>query len=343
MKKRILALVLCFLIMRASFAAFAQPIRSFTDDAGRSVVLPTQIQRIAVTGQMSQIAILAIAPDMLVGVASAWDEEEKAYVPECCHDLPVLGQIYGGKGEWNPEQLLLLSPDLVIDIGETKGSLAQDLDRLSTQTGIPFVHVSSSLFTMDETYRKLGSILNRTDEGERLAAYCKAVCDRAVELSQKVEKADLLYLTAADGLGVIAKDSYHSEVIDLLGNNLAVVDSPSSKGTGNEIDLEQLLIWNPDYLLLAPGSVHELNGDAWQKLTAIRQGQILQVPYGPYNWLGFPPSSQRLLGMIWLGKMLYPEEAQYDLYQETAEYFKLFYHHELTREQFDELTAFVSR
>ena len=28
--------------------------------------------------------------------------------------------------------------------------------------------------------------------------------------------------------------SYHAEIIDLLGDNVAVIDSPSSKGNGNE-------------------------------------------------------------------------------------------------------------
>ena len=34
-------------------------------------------------------------------------------------------------------------------------------------------------------------------------------------------------------LNVLAKDSYHSELVDLLTENVAVVDNPSSKGSGN--------------------------------------------------------------------------------------------------------------
>ena len=55
--------------------------------------------------------------------------------------------------------------------------------------------------------------------------------------------------------------------------------------------------------------------------------------------MGFPPSAQRLLGLMWMGKLLYPEAADYDLYTEVAQYYELFYHCELTREQFDALVA----
>ena len=60
---------------------------------------------------------------------------------------------------------------------------------------------------------------------------------------------------------------------------------------------------------------------------------------GPYNWMGFPPSVQRYLGMMWIGQLLYPDTAQYDLYTEVATYFKLFYHSELTQAQYDALVA----
>ena len=48
---------------------------------------------------------------------------------------------------------------------------------------------------------------------------------------------------------------------------------------------------------------------------------------------------QRLLGMLWMGKVLYPDEADWDMYEETARHFELFYHCGLTREQYDALVA----
>jgi iron complex transport system substrate-binding protein len=48
---------------------------------------------------------------------------------------------------------------------------------------------------------------------------------------------------------------------------------------------------------------------------------------------------QRLLGMMWMEKLLYPDAADYDLYAEVAQYFKLFYHCELSEEAFNALVA----
>ena len=55
--------------------------------------------------------------------------------------------------------------------------------------------------------------------------------------------------------------------------------------------------------------------------------------------MGFPPSVQRYLGMLWLGELLYPEETDYDLYQEVKTYYDLFYHCDLTEEQYEALVA----
>ena len=173
------------------------------------------------------------------------------------------------------------------------------------------------------------------------ADYCESVYARTKAIAESVDKVDLLYCLGEQGLNVIAKDSYHSEVIDLLSNNLAVVDSPSSKGSGNEVDMEQILLWNPDYILFAPDSIYDTVAEdpVWQQVTAIREGQYYEVPFGPYNWMGFPPSVQRLLGMMWMAEVLYGDAVDYDLQSEVSEYFSLFYHCELTDAQYQELVA----
>ena len=354
MKKtqRLLALLLA-LVMTLSLAACgaqktltedentAPETRVFTDSVGREVTVPAQIDQVAVSGPMAQIVLFALCPDKLVGISNAWDESAAQYLDTEYYNLPLLGQLYGGKGELNLETLLESGAQVVIDVGEAKGSIVEDLDALQEQTAIPFVHIDAALATMDETYTLLGDLLGMPDEAKTLADYCRSTYDRALTIADSVEKANLLYITGDAGLNVIARGAYHAEVIDLLSNNLAVVDDPSSKGTGNEVDMEQILNWNPDVILFAPDSIYDtVAGDAaWQGVTAIQNGAYYEVPMGPYNWMGFPPSVQRLLGMLWMAKVLYPEAADYDLYTEAAQYFKLFYHCDLTREQYDALVA----
>lgn len=347
MKKWIaLLLAVCMLFALIGCTAKTAPASAkpeefmFTDSVGRTVVLPTNIERVAISGPLAQIVVFALCPDKLVGIAQKWDKTAEKYLATEYYNLPELGQLYGGKGELNLETLLASGAQVVIDVGEPKGSIAEDLDALSEQTGIPFVHITATIGTMGDAYRKLGELLHMPDEAEALAAYCDGTYAKIAKLAERVEKVDLLYITGDKGLNVIARGSYHAEIIDLLSNNLAVVDNPSSKGTGNEVDMEQIMLWNPDVILFAPGSVYASVGSdpMWGDIAAIRNGAYYEVPFGPYNWMGFPPSVQRLLGMLWMAKLLYPEAADYDLYTEVAEYFKLFYHCDLSESDYHKLT-----
>ena len=201
------------------------------------------------------------------------------------------------------------------------------------------MHITMDLATMDETYRRLGELLGREEEAQVLADYCREVYDRTVAIGESVQKTRLLYITGETYTGVIAKNSYHSPIIDMLSDNLAVLESPSSKGTGNETDLEQIMTWDPDMIVFASRSTYEAaqNDPLWQAVRAVAEGNYVLVPQMPYNFMGFPPSVQRLLGMTWMAKTLYPDAAQYDLYEEIARHFKLFYHCDLTQEMFDAL------
>ena len=316
--------------------------RVFTDSVGREVEVPAQIDKVALSGPMAQIVLFALCPDKLVGVSNAWSTEAEQYLDEKYFTMPEIGQLYGGKGELNPETLLQSGAQIVIDVGEPKGSIAEDLDALQEQTGIPFVHITATTETTGDAYRMLGDLLNMKDEAETLAAYCENIYDRTVSIAGSVEKANVLYVTGDMGQNVIAAGSYHAEILDLLTNNLAVVDEPSSKGTGNEVSMEQILTWDPDVVIFAPESIYDTVADdaAWQSVTAIKNGAYYEVPFVPYNWMGFPPSVQRYLGMMWLSKVLYPDAtAEYDLFSDVQEYYKLFYHCDLTQAQFDALVA----
>ena len=352
--KRLLALVLALVMSLSLFACGqkqqkdktddgtqTETTRVFTDSCGREVTVPADIQKIAVSGPLAQMVVFAIAPDRMVGVANAWDESAKSYFDAKYLELPLLGQLYGGKGELNLETLLAAAPDVVIDVGEPKDSMAEDLDALQEQTGIPFVHIDAYLASMDDTYAMLGDLLAMPNEAQGLADYCRYAYDKVKAIADSVEKVDLLYVIGEEGLNVIAKGSYHAEAIDMLCNNLAVVDEPSSKGTGNEVDMEQILNWNPDAVIFAPDSIYSTVADNenWQTIPAIKDGRYYEVPMGPYNWMGFPPSVQRILGMQWMAKVLYPDAADYDMYETTQTYFQLFYHCDLTAEQYAALTA----
>ena len=277
-----------------------------------------------------------------MGLATKWYDSAEGIIADEYFDLPYFGQLYGS-ADLNIEELALADPQIIIDIGEPKDSIVEDLDTLQEQTTIPSVFVSATLETMPETFRTLGKLLGKEEKGEELAQFCERVYNRTISIMEEVgdNKVNALYVIGEEGLNVLANGSYHAELIDMLTNNIAVVDNPLSKGTGNEVTMEQIALWNPDFVIFAPDSIYDTVAemDTWSEISAIANDRYIEVPDGPHNWMDSPPSVQRYLGMIWLTAELYPEYCDYDVKAEIFEYYELFYGCELTDEQYENLTA----
>ena len=344
MKQKIVSLLMMITILFSGCASDA-PVpesRTFTDSCGRVVTLPQEIDSIAPSGAMTQMVLLPLASDLFCGLASDWSSDAELYLSEDILSLPIYGQIYGGKGDVNFETVLSLSPDLIIDIGESKDGIGEDMDNISEQTGIPTVHIDSSLAGMADTYRLLGELLGRNERAVELVDYCDDTIARTRQIMESVgeqNRKSVIYCLGDQGLNVLAKDSYHAELLDMLCNNAAVLEAPVSSGMGNEVDMEQLLLWNPEVILFAPDSVYDsvAADPLWSELSAIKSNTYYQGPQGPYNWMGMPPSINRYMGMIWLTSILYPDYADYDLFDETSRYYKLFYGCDLTDQMYHDL------
>ena len=314
----------------------------FTDDCGREVELPSDIHRIVATGPLSQIVLYTIAPDKMVGLAAKWSASAEGIVPEEYRDLPYFGQLYN-TANLNVEELALAGPQVIIDIGQVMSTGSEDMDTLQQQTGIPTIFLEGSSESLPQTYRTLGKLLGREEAAEQLAAFCEKVYSRTLAIMEQVgeNKVTALYIKGEGGTNVLPKGSSHAQTLDLLTDNLAVVDSPSSKGSGNEVTMEQIALWNPELILFDADSIYDTvsQQDTWQTLSAISGHRYLEVPESPWNWMGTPDAAQRYLGMIWLTQQLYPEYCDYDPKAEILEFYELFYHCTLTEQQYADLTA----
>jgi iron complex transport system substrate-binding protein len=315
--------------------------RPFTDDIGRTVEIPEEITRVAVSGPLAQIMLYALAPETMVGLAVKWYDSAEGIIPQEYLELPYLGQIYNS-ADLNVEELALTEPQLILDVGQELSASAEELDGLQERTNIPAVYVACSLETMPQTFRKLGELLGREEQAEELAAYCERVYTRMVSIMDAVgeNKVSALYIMGEEGLHVLARDSYHSELLNMLTENLAAVENPSGKGSGNEVTMEQIALWDPEFILFGPDSIYAEAAElpVWAELDAIGRGNYVEVPQGPHNWMGTPPSVQRCLGMLWLTARLYPTYCDYDVKAEVLEYYELFYHCTLSDAQYEQLT-----
>lgn len=69
----------------------------------------------------------------------------------------------------------------------------------------------------------------------------------------------------------------------------------------------------------------------------MKEGKVYGTPNAPFSWMDRPPASNRIVGIRWLSGLLYPEYLNFDVDDEVREFFRLFYHKELTDEQLENI------
>lgn len=347
MKQRILALFLalclCLPLAACGKKQGYDPLegvqtRVVTDSAGRQVEIPADIRRVAPSGSTAQMILMPIAYDLLAGLASSPSAAQMPYFPEEVRYLPTFGQFYGSKANLNMESLIDARPQIIIDLGDKKDSIADDMDRIQKQAGIPTVFIEANLDDMAAAYRTLGDILNRSDMAESLAQFIEKTVSMARENSAKIpenQRLSVLFGTGSTGLACNAAGSVQADVIDLVGAvNAIIPQEVSNRGGGTTVSLEEVYAVEPDVILLSTGGPYDtLAQGEWAGLQAVQSGKYYEIPGLPYDWMSSPPSVNRVLGIWWLGNLLYPELYDYDMVQVAREYYGLFWHYDLTEEE----------
>ncbi|MDR3295502.1 MAG: ABC transporter substrate-binding protein [Clostridiales Family XIII bacterium] len=311
--------------------------QEFTDSAGRTVTLPAAIDTIAPSGAYAQVFLYTLCPEKLIGLSGPFSRKQKEYVDEAYWSLPVFGQFYGKNATMNFEEIIKAAPDVIIDVGEVKDGIGADMDGVQAQTGIPVIFVEATLRSMADAYDALGGVLGVQERAADLSGYVRDVLAVADENNAKIpagEQLRVLFGGGEYGLNVSGAGSVHAEVLDAAGaENVAVLGHVSDSG-GDEVSVEQVLLWDPDVVILAPDSNYGdiFKDSVWADVAAVRRGTVYEVPSGPYSWLDRPPSVQRALGVLWLGNLLYPNLYDFDMAKKTTEFFRLFWNYGLSEE-----------
>ncbi len=335
-------LISLLIIVTLSFSLFAQgqmeessqsQMRSFTDDLGRVVSLDTEITKVAPSGSMAQVVLLTFDPSLLVGTTPKTSAEEAAYYSSDISKLPVFGTFYGKKANLNKEALMVAGPQVVIDIGEIKGSkedMIADLDNLQSQIGIPVVFIESYLDGTAKTYTRLGELLGMEERGDELSQFA----DEAVKYAEKIKNSEksektFYYSSSSDGLMAIPKGNFHGEVLEAVGGINAV--STKLASGNNQISLEELFNLDPDYIFLSDENAFKevTESKLWSTLSAVKSGNVYMIPTLINNWIDSPPSVNRLIGIYYAAEVLYPEAAAISTEEKAKEFYSLFYGYEL--------------
>lgn len=314
--------------------AQAETSQVFVDDLGREVVLPAEITRIAPSGSNAQVIVMQIAPEKLVGLAGKLGSEEKTIYPDFTHDLPAFGTLYGKKANLNKETLILANPELVIDVGDIKGSvesMAKELDDVSASVGVPVIFIEANMDNYPEVFRRLGKLLGYEERGEQLALYYEQAVAEIEQYSK--DSRPTVYITSSnDGLEAVIGGKSHAQCAEKAGAEVVVTSSVAqANGT---ISLETLYMLDPEYIFAYTEEGYRTitTGSDWANLQAVRNGRVYLVPSMPHGFIDQPVCSNRIIGLFYLADIFYPE-AGIDIVQRTIEFYSLFYRAEITESQ----------
>lgn len=314
--------------------------QTIKDMAGREVTINKDVKKVYSTSPIGTMIMYTFDDKKVAGLNFELSKEEKMYTTKEYQALPNLGGWYGKGKTGNVEEIMKVKPDFVLSSGLDKTSI-ENADKLQKQLGIPVVLVDSDLDKLGEMYKFLGKTLNDEARGKELATYCEDTLKNAKEIAAKIpedKKVTVYYAEEATGLNTDPSGSPHSQIIDIVGaKNVADVKMTSGYGR-TEVSMEQVMAWNPSYIIASVDNGYEgsgsydtiLKSSSWSKIKAVKDGNVYQTPTAPFNWFDRPPSVNTVIGVKWAQNLLYPEYANYDMKEETKKFYKLFYHRELT-------------
>ena len=309
---------------------------SFTDSTGRQVELPREVTRVAPASPLADIMLFPIAAEQMVGWSSAPGSAAAGVFGSSYRDLPELGKIDAAPADFAREAVLASAPQVIVDVGKWDEEYRAGLDSLQEDLGIPVILIDGALDASGDAFRLLGQALGKTDLGEQLGAYADGIISdvrtRTASIARE-QRLRVYYGEGEDGLTTLVAGSVHAEVFEMAGAAL-VTDEGSVRAQRGEgmVSLGQVLAWNPDAIVFGPDSIGKTVAEdaSWASLDAVRDKRCYTVAGEPYNWIGRPPGPNRLLGVQWLGSVLYPETFTYDMVARTKEFYSLFYRCDLT-------------
>ena len=343
MRKLLAILMILSMVFAMTVCASAETTpetRTVTDVWNREVEIPYEVNSIVCLGSMGpRFAAYLNVVDMMVGAEDSDIENmtvRSDYSPvyhDQLKELPSVGA-GGGSGDNNgyAEAIIQAQPDVII-----AGFNEDACEELQTQTGIPVVSIRyRTQGFIDEGFhrsmRVFAEVVGAQERCEEVLAYvdaCKAdLNDRTKDVPD--EDKPKVYTGAVTFNGrhgfaftyvnfpaftaVNAKNVADVLLQERTGDAAADAAASGKAYIGNdgfEVDLEQIIEWDPDMIFLDPGNMDLVNDEYannpgfFDSLRAIQEGQVYTMP--STNYMG-PNVTYLLINAYYTGTVLYPEQ-----------------------------------
>lgn len=296
MKKLISLFLALSMVLSLALAVSAD---ALTDQAGRTVEIASVPERIVSGYYISTSALIALGlEDKMVGIEAKANKRAiyALSAPELI-DLPNVGTAK----EFDLEGCIALEPDLVILPLKLKPAAAT-LEEL----GIPVLLVNpETQEQLEEMLTLLGKAAGAEERAQALLDFIAAQRDMLAEALADLP-CPTVYLAGNSALLSTAGDAmYQSDMIRLAGGQNAAAEIADTYWV--EISYEQLLAWDPEYILLASDATYTVDDvladPNLAECTAVKNGNVLHMPDKAEAWDSPVPSG--ILGAVWLANALH--------------------------------------
>ncbi|GAB6909352.1 Periplasmic binding protein [Desulfosarcina cetonica] len=319
--------------------------RTITDMAGRKVQVPVTIHTVLATAPPPTTFVYMLAPDKLGGWLGRISKNDTQFIPKAYRDLPTFGW---GRRAMNYEAYIAARPDLVF-AGCEPGMDPSRAELTQAKMGtIPVVCVDDTRNAVGyaPTLRFIGNLLGVADRAEVLIRYYETVLDevrRKVATIAEKDRVRVYYAEGNNGLSTDPSGSPHAQLIDVCGG-LNVADCQLAAGSGmTPVTLESVLMWRPEVIITTSQAfaMHAAGNASWQKTPAVKNRRVHLTPSQPFNWFDRPPGVNRIVGIPWTARILYPTLfSQAWLEGKVREFYSLYYHHTLSEAELGSLLGF---
>jgi iron complex transport system substrate-binding protein len=313
--------------------------RTIIDMLGNTITVPDPLQRVALFGGPSgQVAYLLGVRDKVCAVSKAMKASDLlAQVDPSMSTMPAPR---GTAGHIQLETMIMAEPQLVV-AGELDGSI------VSKKTGLPVAYIKSDMgggqAVLKKDIRFYARVFDAQARGEQFIEYLDRITALVRSRTADIEPAQRKVVFHGYGpahLVTLGGDTFIKERIDIAGcvNATDRIDT-TGKREGlhfglDEVSMEQVLMWNPDLLIIDTGTPQSILDDPrWQAVKAVRRKQVFVQPIGIFIW-DRPTAEAAVLHPLWLAKIAYPERFKdVDMVAEVTRFYKEIMGFELTRDQ----------
>jgi len=286
-----------------------------SDKLGREVTIEEEPKTLASGYYISTSLLIALGvQNELVGVEAKADKRNlySLSAPEI-QSLPSIGTAK----EFDLEGCAALAPDLVIVPAKLKDSIPQ-----MEEMGLTVLAVKpenqAGLFGAIEL---LAQATNTTARGEELEM---AIDSNLAALAEAVAGTDAPSVYLAGNSSVLETAGpamYQNTMIENANGTNAAASVEDTYWA--EVSYEQILDWNPDYIILASDAEYDvdsvLNDAALADCTAVKESHVYQLPHAVEAVDSPVPAS--FLGSVYLASVLHPEQVTEEYYHAAADEF----------------------